>query len=83
MTSESNDSPATLYGPVSLFFGVVGLVAMVFPLGLFVVVAASFAITFALLGLGHGFNRVQCMLGLITGCVGLVLPITFLTGFGG
>ncbi|MGW4271463.1 hypothetical protein ACWEGQ_03665 [Streptomyces seoulensis] len=83
MTSGHDDSPATLYGPVSSVLGVAGLVAAVFSgaVGIPIpVLAASFAIIFALLGLRRGTNRVQCVTGLVAGCFWLARSV-FLVAF--
>ncbi|MFE7131900.1 hypothetical protein ACFVIM_13650 [Streptomyces sp. NPDC057638] len=78
MVSESDDSVATLYGPASVFFGIAALMAAVFAafIGVGVpVLAGSLALTFALLGIGSGRNRRQCIVGLITGSVGALVPL--------
>ncbi|MFJ6510428.1 hypothetical protein ACIQMO_09315 [Streptomyces sp. NPDC091406] len=76
------ESPATLYGPVSLGLGVVALVAAFF-LGIFAVLAGSLAVTFGVLGLISGFNRTQCLAGLVLGAVGVLYPLSFLFVFTG
>ncbi|MFD5198627.1 hypothetical protein ACFWM7_00350 [Streptomyces sp. NPDC058375] len=76
------ESPATLYGPVSLGLGVVALVAAFF-LGLFALLAGSLAVTFGVLGLISGFNRTQCLAGLVLGAVGVLYPLSFLFAFTG
>lgn len=82
MVTGSDDSPATLYGPVSVVFGVVALISVVFSgfAGIGIpVLAGSLAITFALLGLGRGLNRVQCAAGLVAGALGAGYPITLIS----
>lgn len=74
----SKDSPATLYGPVSLVLGAAALAAAVFAglLGIAIpLLFGSLAVTFALLGLGQGLNRVQCGIGLATGSLGVLYPV--------
>ncbi|WP_149549651.1 hypothetical protein [Streptomyces marokkonensis] len=76
--SGSTDSPATLYGPVSLVLGTAALVAAVFAglLGIAIpLLFGSLALTFALLGLGRGLNRVQCGVGLATGALSVLHPV--------
>ncbi|MFF1272687.1 hypothetical protein ACFVZC_04620 [Streptomyces marokkonensis] len=76
--SASSDSPATLYGPVSLVLGTAALVAAVFAglLGIAIpLLFGSLAVTFALLGLGRGLNRVQCGVGLATGALSVLYPV--------
>ncbi|MGC5544357.1 hypothetical protein ACPYPE_27160 [Streptomyces griseus] len=75
-------TPATLYGPVSLGFGVVALIAAFF-LGLFALLAGSLAVTFGVLGLISGYNRTQCLAGLVLGAVGVLYPLSFLFAFTG
>ncbi|MET9152933.1 hypothetical protein ABZX82_16915 [Streptomyces griseoflavus] len=77
-STASADSPATLYGPVSLVLGTAGLLAAVFAglLGIGIpLLLGSLAVTFALLGLSRGLHRVCCVVGLATGCLGLLQPI--------
>lgn len=78
MASGSADSPAALYGPVSLTFGTAALVTAAFTglLGLAIpLLCGSLAVTFALLGLGRGLHRVRCGIGLVTGSLGLLYPL--------
>ncbi|KES03445.1 hypothetical protein BU52_30465 [Streptomyces toyocaensis] len=78
MATGSADSPATLYGPVSLVLGTAASVTVVFAgvLGMaFSLLFGSLAVTFALLGLGRGLNRVQCGIGLATGSLGVLYPV--------
>ncbi|MEU2179750.1 hypothetical protein [Streptomyces thermolilacinus] len=82
MTTGSADSPATLYGPVSLLLGVLALIAAVFAgfLGIAIpFLFGSLAVTFALLGLARRLNRGQCAIGLTTGALSVLYPI-FLVG---
>ncbi len=81
-TVESPETPANLYGPVSLGLGVVALIAAFF-LGLFALLAGSLAITFGVLGLISGFNRTQCLAGLVLGAAGVLYPLSFLFAFTG
>jgi len=82
MATGTTDSPATLYGPVSLGLGVVALIATFF-LGTFAVLAGSLAITFGVLGLISKFNRTQCFIGLATGAAGVLFPLFFLFAYTG
>ncbi|CAL9288235.1 hypothetical protein [Streptomyces sp. NPDC003090] len=78
MTTGSADSPATLYGPVSLFLGVIALVAAVFAgfVGIAIpLLSGSLAVTFGFLGLGRGLGRGLCAAGLLTGGVGVLYPV--------
>ncbi|MBL3668366.1 hypothetical protein JL475_20700 [Streptomyces sp. M2CJ-2] len=78
MSTGSADSPATLYGPVSVIFGSAALLAAVFAgfIGIAIpLLFGSLAVTFALLGLGRGLNRGQCALGLATGSLSVLYPI--------
>ncbi|OEJ98261.1 hypothetical protein J116_020910 [Streptomyces thermolilacinus SPC6] len=82
MTTGSADSPATLYGPVSLLLGVLALITAVFAgfLGIAIpFLFGSLAVTFALLGLARGLNRGQCAIGLTTGALSVLYPV-FLVG---
>ncbi|MBV7245286.1 hypothetical protein [Streptomyces sp. MW-W600-10] len=81
-TPATPATPATLYGPVSLGFGVIALIAAFF-LGLFALLAGSLAITFGVLGLISGFNRPQCLAGLVLGAAGVLYPLSFLFAFTG
>ncbi|MCX5387878.1 hypothetical protein [Streptomyces sp. NBC_00083] len=86
MTSGPDDSPATAYGPVSVVLGAVGLAAGMFSgvVGIALpLLAAALAITFALLGLGRRTKRVQCAIGLVTGCLGLAWPVFLVASFTG
>ncbi|MBO7936895.1 MULTISPECIES: hypothetical protein [Streptomyces] len=72
------DSPATLYGPVSLVLGVVatvtaalsGFIGIAIPL-----LAGALAITFGLLGLGRRLNRGLSAFGVATGSLGVLYPV--------
>ncbi|MFF3892142.1 MULTISPECIES: hypothetical protein [Streptomyces] len=78
MSTGSADSPATLYGPVSVVLGSAALLAAVFAgfVGIAIpLLFGSLAVTFALLGLGRGLNRGQCALGLATGSLSVLYPI--------
>lgn len=78
MATGSADSPAPLYGPVSLVLGTAALVAVVFAglLGIAIpLLFGSLAVTFALLGLGQKLNRVQCGAGLVTGSLSVLYPV--------
>ncbi|MFJ3327933.1 hypothetical protein ACIPMT_26155 [Streptomyces griseus] len=81
-TPATPATPATLYGPVSLGFGVIALIAAFF-LGFFALLAGSLAITFGVLGLISGYNRPQCLAGLVLGAVGVLHPLSFLFAFTG
>lgn len=85
MASGSADSPATLYGPVSLALGTAAAVAVVFTglLGLAIpLLCGSLAVTFALLGLKRGLGRVPCAIGLVTGSLGLLYPVLLVAAWG-
>ncbi|MFJ9667513.1 hypothetical protein ACIRPP_23345 [Streptomyces sp. NPDC101219] len=83
MATGTTESPATLYGPVSLFFGVVGLV-LAFFLGFFGILAGALAVTFGVLGLvSKAGKRTQCALGLATGAVAVLFPLGFLFLYSG
>jgi hypothetical protein len=82
MGTGTIDSPATLYGPVSLGLGIVALIAAFF-LGIFAILAGSLAITFGVLGLISKFSRTQCLAGLAMGAVGVSYPLSFLFAFTG
>ncbi|MEV5934355.1 hypothetical protein ACIQCD_00485 [Streptomyces sp. NPDC093250] len=85
MATGSADSPATLYGHVSLALGAAALAAAVFAglLGIaFPLLFGSLAVTFALLGLGRGLNRTQCVVGLTTGSLGLIYPVLLVAAWG-
>ncbi|MBB1245211.1 hypothetical protein GL263_16765 [Streptomyces durbertensis] len=73
------DTPATLYGPVSLGFGVIAVIAA-FLLGPFGVLAGSLAVTFGILGLVGRIkvNRLPCAIGLVTGAFGVLYPVSLL-----
>ncbi|MEU9293815.1 hypothetical protein [Streptomyces sp. NPDC048266] len=82
MATGTTESPATLYGPVSLGLGVAALIAAFF-LGVFGILAGSLAITFGILGLISNANRAQCAIGLVTGAFGVLYPLSFLLVFTG
>ncbi|WP_030588164.1 hypothetical protein [Streptomyces anulatus] len=82
MGTGTDESPATLYGPVSLGLGVLALIAAFF-FGIFAILAGSLAITFGVLGLISRFNRSQCIAGLSMGAVGVLFPLSFLFAFTG
>lgn len=78
MPTASKDSPASLYGPVSLVLGIIALAAIA--IGAFAgiaipLLAGSLASTFAILGLVNRNNRPACLIGLIGGAVGLLYPV--------
>ncbi|MBT2487461.1 hypothetical protein J7E96_02675 [Streptomyces sp. ISL-96] len=78
MATGSADSPATLYGPVSLVLGTVALIAAVFAgyIGIAIpFLFGSLAVTFALLGLARKLNRGQCAIGLTAGSLSVLYPI--------
>ncbi|MEU3945292.1 hypothetical protein [Streptomyces sp. NPDC029526] len=83
MTIGDTESPATLYGPVSLFFGLLGLVLLPF-LPFFGILAGALAVTFGVLGLVSGAGkRAQCAIGLVTGSVAVLVPLTLLFLYAG
>ncbi|MCQ0022460.1 hypothetical protein M4914_05470 [Streptomyces somaliensis DSM 40738] len=82
MTTGSDGSPASLYGPVSLVLGVLALLTAVFAgfLGIAIpFLFGSLGVTFGLLGLSRRLNRGQCAIGLVAGALGVIYPI-FLAG---
>ncbi|MHC5904084.1 hypothetical protein ACVNF4_09305 [Streptomyces sp. S6] len=76
--TASNDSPATLYGPVSLVLGLVaavtaalsGFIGIAIPL-----LTGALAVTFGLLGLTRRLNRGLSAAGAATGAVGVLYPV--------
>ncbi|MFE0187286.1 hypothetical protein [Streptomyces sp. NPDC059008] len=84
-TGRSNsDSPATLYGPVSLGLGFVAVCASVFSgyIGIaFALLAGALAVTFGLLGVAGGVNRGQSLAGLLIGSVGVIFFAVIVGGF--
>ncbi|MER7107933.1 hypothetical protein [Streptomyces sp. NPDC000229] len=84
MATGATDSPATLYGPVSIVLGTVALITAVFSgyLGIAIpLLAGSLAVTFAALGLGSKLNRGQCAIGLATGALGVLYPVFLVAAF--
>ncbi|RDG39324.1 hypothetical protein [Streptomyces corynorhini] len=85
MAAGSADSPATLYGPASLTFGAVAVIAAVFAgfVGMAIpLLFGSLAVTFALLGLARRLNRGQCVTGLALGALGVLYPVFLVTVLG-
>ncbi|WP_432054396.1 hypothetical protein [Streptomyces sp. bgisy022] len=83
MTSGGTESPATLYGPVSLFFGLLGL-ALAFFLAFFGILAGALAVTFGVLGLVSGAGRRALpAVGLVTGTVAVLGPLVLLLAYAG
>ncbi|AOT58557.1 MULTISPECIES: hypothetical protein [Streptomyces] len=85
MTTGPADSPASLYGPVSLVMGVLALAAAVF--AGFVGISIPFlfgalAVTFGLLGLARGLHRGQCAAGSVTGAVAVLYPLVLAGALG-
>ncbi|MGX9230170.1 hypothetical protein ACWV95_35930 [Streptomyces albus] len=72
----AKDSPASLYGPVSLVLGIIALLSAVFPPGFGVVslLCGSLGVTLAVMGLRTRLNRGKCLIGLVTGGT----PVLFL-----
>ncbi|MGW8377486.1 hypothetical protein [Streptomyces sp. ODS28] len=86
MTSDSTDSPATMYGTVSLVLGVVGLITAVLAsyAGIAIpVLCGALAVTLASAGLFQRTNRIKCIAALTTGAVALLYPVVLLATFGG
>ncbi|MBB1246606.1 hypothetical protein GL263_24095 [Streptomyces durbertensis] len=82
MTSRStaNDNPATLYGPVSLFFGLVafaGVMAYGFFSAFFALVAGGLGAALGGLGFASGYRQIQCAVGLATGLASLLYLFAF------
>lgn len=85
MGTESTRNPNTLYGPVSLVFGIVSVVTTV--LGDFVgsgisVVAGSLAVTFAIFGLVNRVRRVLCVIGLVSGAASVLCFLWLIVALG-
>ncbi|MFJ2610223.1 hypothetical protein ACIO13_35480 [Streptomyces sp. NPDC087425] len=72
------DTPATLYGPVSLLLGVAAAVAAALSgvIGIAIpLLAGALAVTFGLLGLAHRLNRGFSVAGVATGSLGVLYPV--------
>ncbi|MFF5334728.1 hypothetical protein [Streptomyces sp. NPDC013181] len=82
--SSDTETPAALYGPVSLGLGVIAVIAA-FLFGVFGILAGSLAVTFGILGLAGKTkaNRTQCAVGLATGAFGVLYPLAFILVFTG
>ncbi|NSC25456.1 hypothetical protein FM076_31615 [Streptomyces albus subsp. chlorinus] len=80
MTDDARDSPASLYGPVSLTLGLISLIGLAVGFaGLaFTVLSGGLAATFGVLGLRGRVRRVQCAIGLATGGITVLVLITLL-----
>ncbi|MFJ8696809.1 hypothetical protein [Streptomyces roseolilacinus] len=86
MTTRTTDSPASLYGVVSLVLGLFGLAGalLVGYVGIALpALCGALAVTFGALGLAKRLNRVQCTVGLVTGGLALAYPVFVLATFGG
>ncbi|MCB5170089.1 hypothetical protein LG634_35460 [Streptomyces bambusae] len=87
MTSGSADgSPASLFGPVSVFFGVVALItaALAGHTGIaFPLLAGSLAVTFGVIGLVTKLNRVKSTVGLVAGSLGVLYPVFLVAAVSG
>ncbi|MFJ1590900.1 hypothetical protein ACIOD0_11745 [Kitasatospora albolonga] len=83
-TSGTSESPATLYGPVSIGLGVIALLVMYF-YGVFAILAGILAVTFGLLGLAgkDRGNRTLCAIGFVLGAFGALAPFTLLFLYSG
>lgn len=80
------DSPAALFGPVSLVLGVAATAAAlgIDYVGLAVpLLAGLLALTFATLGLFQHASRPLCLLGLAGGAVGVVTALGTVASFSG
>ncbi|MGW3630180.1 hypothetical protein ACWD7F_08475 [Streptomyces sp. NPDC005122] len=78
------DSPAALYGPVSLGFGIVALIAVALSgfVGIAIpLLAGSLAVAFGVLGLTRGSHRGRSVIGLATGSVGVLYPVVAIIAF--
>ncbi|UUU23593.1 hypothetical protein [Streptomyces sp. DSM 40750] len=82
MAAGTTDSPATLYGPVSLGLGVIALISAFF-FGIFGILAGALAITFGVLGLTSRINRTKSTIGLVTGAFGFLYPLSLIFVFAG
>ncbi|CAL9647468.1 hypothetical protein [Streptomyces albus] len=70
----AKDSPASLYGPVSLVLGIISLLSAVFPPGFGVaLLCGSLGVTLAVMGLRTRLRRGMCLIGLVTGGI----PVLF------
>ncbi|MFI8995704.1 hypothetical protein [Streptomyces sp. NPDC053542] len=77
MAVGSADSPASLYGPVSIVLGVASVVAAGLSgfIGLAVpLLAGILAVVFGVLGLVSKIKRGQCVFGLVGGAIGVLYP---------
>ncbi|MCZ2527686.1 hypothetical protein [Streptomyces sp. HB2AG] len=86
MTTGSTDSPASLYGPVSLVLGTVALATAVFAayVGFAIpLLCGSLAATFGVLGLTARTRRVQCAVGLTTGGLAVLYFVALMVAFSG
>ncbi|MFD1273688.1 hypothetical protein ACFQ51_24185 [Streptomyces kaempferi] len=82
--TTSADSPAALYGPVSLGLGIVALIAVALSgfIGIAIpLLASSLAVTFGILGLTRGPHRGRSVIGLATGSVGVLYPVFAIIAF--
>jgi len=85
MPTGPTDTRASLYGSVSLVFGIasavaavlIGWVGVALPL-----LFGSLAVTFAALGLAHKINRRKCAVGLISGAAGVLYPVYLICAVG-
>ncbi|MBB1260145.1 hypothetical protein [Streptomyces alkaliterrae] len=82
MTSRStaNDNPATLYGPVSLFLGLIafaGVTAYGFFALFFALPAGGLAAALGGLGLAGGYRQAQSAVGFATGLASVLYLFIF------
>ncbi|MFE4369710.1 hypothetical protein ACFRMN_16050 [Streptomyces sp. NPDC056835] len=84
MPTRATDSPASLYGVVSLVLGSVALISVVFSgvVGIAIpLLCGSLAVALAALGLNAGIHRVKCAIGLATGGLSALYLIYLLITF--
>jgi hypothetical protein len=75
MTTGAKDSPASLYGVVSLVFGTIALIIALWMdvYGAAIsLICGGLAVTLATLGLIQRVNRAKCAIGLSTGGIALL-----------
>lgn len=82
--TTSADSPAALFGPVSLVLGVVALIAAALSgfVGIAIpLLAGSLAVTFGILGLARSPHRGRSAIGLATGSLSVLYSVSLVVAF--
>ncbi len=85
MPTGTTNTPAALYGPVSLVLGIAAVVGTAISgvVGIAVpILAGYFAITFGVLGLNSRANRTKCYIGLAGGAVSVTYMACLLISIG-